>query len=43
MRFLFGRAHPGYMLEGGFEDGKSRGTETSERALVQVRDNEGWQ
>lgn len=38
---MFGRDHSGYILEGGFEDGRSRGAETSEQQLVQVRNSEG--
>lgn len=38
---MFGRDHSGYILEGGFEDGRSRGAEASEQQLVQVRNSEG--
>ena len=41
IRFVFGRDHFGYILEGSFEDGKSRGVETSGRGLIQVRNSEG--
>ena len=43
IRFVFGRGHSGYILEGSFEDGKSRGMEISGRGLVQVRNSEGLQ